>query len=233
MLGCTVPGALMGEIEEFIVGSDVACSDGPCGVLSRVIIDPIADAVAYLDVESKHRRHHGHLVPVSLVAAATAKEIRLTCSKAEFDALEPAQEKEFLPGVEGQSGYSPAQALRLPYFRQSGVGLAMPESPPTIPENAFVSSGVTYDKLPLGDVDVRRGEHVEATDGPIGKVKGLVIDPSDEQVTHILLDEGHLWGEKTVGIPISAVKRLGEVIRLTLSQDEIRELPPIDVEHPV
>lgn len=63
-------------------------------------------------------------------------------------------------------------------------------------------------------------------------VKGLVIDPSDHHVTHILLDEGRLWGEKTVAIPISAVKRLGEVIRVTLSQDEIRELPPVDVEHP-
>lgn len=223
----------MGEIEEFIVGSDVACSDGRCGVLSRVIIDPIADAIAYLDVESRHRRHSGRLVPISLVATAAAKEIRLKCSKAEFEALGPAQENEFLPGVEGQAGYSPTEALRLPYFRQSGLGLAMPESPPTIPESAYMSSGVTYDKLPLGDVDVRRGEHVEATDGPIGKVKGLVIDPSDEQVTHILLDEGHLWGEKTVAIPISATNRLGEVIRLTLSQDEIRELPAIDVEHPV
>jgi hypothetical protein len=223
----------MGEIEEFIVGSDVACSDGRCGVLSRVIIDPIADAIAYLDVESRHRRQHGRLVPISLVATAAAQEIRLKCSKAEFEALGPAQANEFLPGVEGQSGYSPTEALRLPYFRQSGLGLAMPESPPTIPENAFVSSGVTYDKLPLGDVDVRRGEHVEATDGPIGKVKGLVIDPSDEHVTHILLDEGHLWGKKTVAIPISATKRLGEVIRLTLSKDEIGQLPGVDVEHPV
>jgi hypothetical protein len=223
----------MGEIEEFIVGSEVACSDGPCGVLSRVVIDPIADAIAYLDVESKYRRHHGHLVPISLVATATAKKIRLKCAKAEFEALEPAEENEFLPGVEGQAGYSPTEALRLPYFRQSGLGLAMPESPPSVPESAYMSSGVTYDKLPLGDVDVRRGEHVEATDGPIGKVKGLVIDPSNEHVTHILLDEGHLWGKKTVAIPISATKRLGEVIRLSLSKDEIGQLPAVDVEHPV
>src|ERR1700759_4467266 len=98
--GCTVDAALMGEIEEFIVGSDVACRDGPCGVLSRVVIDPIADAVACLDVEAKNPRHHGHLVPISLVATATAKEIRLKSRKASFEELEPAQENEFLPGVE-------------------------------------------------------------------------------------------------------------------------------------
>lgn len=38
---------------------------------------------------------------------------------------------------------------------------------------------VTFAKLPLGDVDVRRGDYVAASDGPIGQVKGLVIDPSD------------------------------------------------------
>ena len=34
------------------------------------------------------------------------------------------------------------------------------------------------------------GEHVFATDGAIGRVQGLVIDPSDHCVTHVLLDEG-------------------------------------------
>src|ERR1039458_7799183 len=116
----------MGEIEEFIIGSDVACSDGPCGVLSRVVVDPIANAIAYLNVEPKHRRHGGHLVPISLVASATAKEIRLKCSKAELEALEPAEENEFLPGVGGQSGYASGQAVWLAYHRRAGFGRAMP-----------------------------------------------------------------------------------------------------------
>jgi hypothetical protein len=55
---------------------------------------------------------------------------------------------------------------------------------------------VVYDKVPLNEVEVRRGEHVHATDGDIGRVQGLVIDPSDHHVTHVLLQEGHLWGRK-------------------------------------
>src|ERR1039458_9260666 len=94
----------MGAAEEFSIGSDVGCCDGRCGVLSRVVVDPIADAIAYLDVESKHGRHGGHLVPISLVATATAKEIRLKCSKAEFEALEPAEENEFPARSRGTVG---------------------------------------------------------------------------------------------------------------------------------
>ena len=214
----------MGELEEFVVGNDVACSDGACGVLARVVVDPIANAIAYLDVESKHRGHGGHLVPMSLVDSGGAKAIRLKSSKAEFEALEPTEETEFLPGVGGQSGNTPA--LWLPYFTRAGHGVVMPGSALMAGDKGLGSNEVTFAKLPLGDVDVRRGEHVAATDGPIGQVKGLVIDPSDHHVTHILLDEGHLWGEKSVAIPISAVKRLGEVIRVTFSRDEIRELRP-------
>ena len=68
-----------------------------------------------------------------------------------------------------------------------------------------VSPPVTFDTVPLGEVAVRRGEQVHATDGPIGHVQGLVIDAGTHHVTHVLLQEGHLWGRKEVAIPISAV----------------------------
>ena len=70
-----------------------------------------------------------------------------------------------------------------------------------------------HDSVPLGDVEIRRGDHVHATDGTIGKVHGLIIDPRDHNVTHFLLEEGHLWGHKTVAIPITAVDRLDDGVR--------------------
>jgi sporulation protein YlmC with PRC-barrel domain len=89
----------------------------------------------------------------------------------------------------------------------------------------------TYDRVPVGEVEVRRGEHVHATDGAIGRVQGLVIDPSDHHVTHVLLEEGHLWGQKGVAIPISAVTGVEDGVRLNLTRDEVRDLPPIDLDH--
>jgi hypothetical protein len=44
-------------------------------------------------------------------------------------------------------------------------------------------------------------------------------------VTHILLDEGHLWGKRQVAIPIGAVADFSDGVRLSLTKDEVRDLP--------
>jgi len=93
---------------------------------------------------------------------------------------------------------------------------------------AGFSPTVTYDRVPLGEVEVQRGDRVEATDGSIGRIHGLVVDPHDHQVTHVLLQEGHLWGRKDVAIPIKAVSRVGDTIRLNISKQEVQDLPPVD-----
>jgi hypothetical protein len=81
-------------------------------------------------------------------------------------------------------------------------------------------------------VQVRRGDHVHATDGEIGKVQGLVVDPGDHHVTHVLLDEGHLWGKRRVAIPIGAVTGVVDGVWLSLAKDEVRDLPSVDLDDP-
>ena len=110
--------------------------------------------------------------------------------------LEDAEETRFLEGANGQWGYSHREMLSLPYF---GLGVG------TLGVGGMGLGGlgmgalaqeVNYDRFPTGQVEIRRGEHVHATDGPIGRVQGLVVDPSDHHVTHVLLEEGHLWGRR-------------------------------------
>jgi sporulation protein YlmC with PRC-barrel domain len=89
----------------------------------------------------------------------------------------------------------------------------------------------THDTVPMGEVDVRRGEPVFATDGEIGKIQGLVIDPGSHHVTHVLLEEGHLWGRKEVAIPIGSITRVGDIVRLTIDKQQVQDLPPADIDH--
>jgi sporulation protein YlmC with PRC-barrel domain len=230
----------MSGATEFIIGSKVACSDGACGDLRRVVIDPVARAITHLVVEPRHLRGQGRLVPIERVAS-TGTEIRLLCTKAQFGVLEEAEETEFLPGASRDWGYEQDQMLSLPYFRLGSMGIAgvvgVGAGGMGVPHMDAAGMGVhtraiSTDRVPAGEVDVRRGEHVHATDGAIGRVRGLVIDPNDHHVTHVLLDEGHLWGQKRVAIPIGAVTRVDDGVRLNLTKDEVRDLPPVDVDHP-
>lgn len=214
------------EGTEFTIGSEVSCSDGACGELRRVVVDPVARALTHLVVEEKHRQGTGRLVPIDLVSPSGA-EIHLHCTMAQFEALEDAEETRFLPGARGQWGYGQDQMLSQPYYglgmggmgMMGGMGVGMNPGPQPI----------TSDRVPAGEVEVRSGEHVHATDGPIGKVQGLVVDPSDHHVTHVLLDEGHLWGKKRVAIPIGAVTGVEGGVGLNLTKDEVRDLPPVDL----
>ena len=145
---------------------------------------------------------------------------------AEFETLDPAEETQFVPGTRGYAAFGPEQVLSWPWLepgRERGV------DGDTV---SGVSETVTYDTIPAGEVEVRRGDRVHATDGEIGQVEGLVIDPRSHHVTHVLLQEGHLWGRKEVAIPISAVTGVDDGIQLSITKQEVQDLPPVDIDHP-
>jgi sporulation protein YlmC with PRC-barrel domain len=204
----------------FTIGVDASCTDGVCGEVSRVIVNPVARAVTHLVVEPKHRHDCGRLVPLDLIDDTT-DEIRLRCTLADFENLDPAEETQFLPGTPGYPGYDPEQVAFMPYYG-TGMGMA----------GAYAPMTVTYDTVPLDEVEVRRGEHVHATDGHIGRVQGLVIDANNHHVTHVLLQEGHLWGRKEVAIPIRAVIGVDDGIQLNITKQQVQDLPPVDIHHP-
>ena len=220
----------MSETTQFTIGSDVSCSDGTCGELRRVVVDPVARALTHLVVEVKHRQGMGHLVPIDLVSSSGA-EIHLRCTVAQFEALENAEETQFLPGASGQWGYGQDQMLSQPYYGlgMGGMGMGGAGMGGMGMGGGRGPQPITVDRIPVGEVEVRRGEHVYATDGPIGRVQGLVVDPSDHHVTHVLLDEGHLWGKKRVAIPIGAVTGVDDGVALNLTRDEVGDLPPVDL----
>lgn len=217
----------------YVIGGEVSCADGVCGRLSWVVIDPMGPELTHLVVEPDGDPDHARLVPVTLVDrdGADAGGIRLRCGAAGFAQLEPAVQTEFLPGNEGRFGYPADQNYLLPYFALGPAGGAVPAAP----IGPFAAAGldgpqtVTYDRVPSGEVQVKRNQPVHATDGEIGRVQGLVVDPRDRQVTHVLLQEGHLWGKKQVALPIHHVTDVRQGVRLDLTKDEVRDLPPVDL----
>ena len=73
---------------------------------------------------------------------------------------------------------------------------------------------------------MRGGGHVHATDGNIGQIQGLVIDSGSHHITHVFLQEGHVFGGKVVAIPISAVTGVNESgIQLSITRQQMKDLP--------
>jgi len=192
----------MAETTEFTIGADATCTDGICGEVSCVVVDTAARAVTHLAVEPKHVQGRARLVPLDLIDTTTG-EVRLRCTRAEFDKLDLAEEIELWPG---------------------GINAD--------PSFAVAPGVVTHDTAPVGEVTVHRGVHVHATDGEIGRVQALVIDSRDHQVTRVLLQEGHFWGRKEVAIPIAAVASFDNGIQLNITKQQVEDLPPVEVHHP-
>jgi hypothetical protein len=140
------------------------------------------------------------------VAGVEDKVIRLSCTTKEFEHLDAAEDIELL---------SSADLIAT----QQAIGIALPTGHHSKPRLS--------DVVPTGEVAVRRGDAVHCKDGWIGSVDGLVIDPASEHVTHVILQEGHLWGSKHVAIPIGDANRVENEIRVDLTKKEIEALPPV------
>jgi sporulation protein YlmC with PRC-barrel domain len=200
------------KAETFKVGAHVDATDGRCGKLISVIFDPVADVLTHLVVQPRPDEELPRMVPVDLVVGAGDDVIRLSCNMQRFEQLDDAVDLQFLPASKGFDAGAGAR----PYY---SMGLPLGHHPPPM-------SSV---RVPLGEVAIRRGDAVHAKDGTIGKVEGLVIDPADHHVTHVLLQEGHLWGRKQVAIPIGAANREEDALRVDLTKAEIEALPPVDL----
>ena len=193
-----------GDGERFTIGGHVEATDGRCGHLTRVIVDPVAEALTHLVVAPGRHEELARLVPVDLVVSVEDDLIRLDCTKKQFEQLDPAEDVRFL-GAD-----APPAAI-------GGLGMPLGHHP----------KPMFSDRVPAGEVEIHRGDSVHARDGWIGAVQGLVIDPVDHHVTHVILQEGHVWGRRQVAIPIGAANRVGEEIRVDLTKDEIEALPPV------
>jgi hypothetical protein len=77
-------------------------------------------------------------------------------------------------------------------------------------------------------VEERRGDHVRAADGDVGQLHAVRVDPGSGQLTHLLVREGHVWIRKDVAVPVEAVTGFDGGIRLSLTRQQVKDLPPAE-----
>jgi sporulation protein YlmC with PRC-barrel domain len=207
---------------EIALNVQVECSDGVCGRSVYVLVNPVSDHVSHLVVKEDESPNTMVLVPVGFVDEATTDTIRLRCSKAEFEKMQPfiktmVIEEKVPSGRFGATlGLTAMGAFNyyLPYV--------------TIEKTVHVAA--EEQQIPPGELAVNRGTRVEATDGYVGHVDEFVVNPKNGHLSHFVMREGHLWGKKDVIIPLSDMDKIhDDTVFLKLDKHQIEALPTYPV----
>ncbi|MCB8981431.1 MAG: PRC-barrel domain-containing protein [Ardenticatenaceae bacterium] len=194
---------------------EVTCSDEQvCGRSDCVLRNPVTKEITHLVVRTEGFIHQKQMVPVDLIVESTPHKIVLRCSQKELAHLKPFTHVEYLDAY-GEEYLSepeitgPGAVYMWPYGMAENGPMAVP-----------------IEDIPQGELGIHRGAAVEATDGRIGHVDEFLVNPENSHITHLVLREGHLWGQKDVTIPISDIKRLGEdVVYLNVNKHAIAQMP--------
>lgn len=203
------------------IGNPVNCSDGSCGTVARILVDPSLSSITHLAVGS--HRSGGRLVPFEY-AMLTVAGVELKCTKAEFDAFLSDQDRALASDVADTFADTdlPPRSLGVTLMIDAGliapVGIAGPPRPKPPPKAS------TFDRVPTGEEELKPDEQVRATDGSIGRVGGLALDTATDRITHLLVETGHLLGKREIAIPIGDVDHIGVAISVGLTKQQIHDL---------
>jgi sporulation protein YlmC with PRC-barrel domain len=195
--------------------ANVQCSDGACGQATNVIINPVTRQVTHIVVQDKSLPDNPtRMVPVDKVASTTQDQVRLSCTRDEVaNHMQPFIVTQYIQ----ESGSGQAYASGEAYYAQYVI-------------NDTAYDSVQEENIPLGELAVTCGMHIKATDGVVGKLDELVLDPKSGDITHVQMREGHLWGKKDVAIPVSAIEFVDEdTVYLKIDKKAVKTLPAVPV----
>ncbi|MGN6379647.1 MAG: hypothetical protein ACTHNU_11900 [Gaiellales bacterium] len=205
------------------LGIKVSCSDGPFGSLGDVVIDPVKKRVTHLVVEPSGELGLARLVPIDLADGGGEKEgITLRCSSQAVGEFPTVHEAAYIRTTEFPLGdpdwdVGVQDVLAMPYYSSGDLGVytGLDESP----------IEVAYDRVPKGEVEIRRKSVVMSADEHhLGEVEAFLTE--GDEITHLVLESGHLWGKRDITIPIGAVDKVDtDSVTLRLSRDEVGDLP--------
>ncbi|MEJ2749429.1 MAG: PRC-barrel domain-containing protein [Anaerolineae bacterium] len=195
---------------------DVYGPNGPIGHSTHIVLNPITEEVTHVVIRENSNNHTERLVPVEEIQETDTDMIRLTCDDAGLSQMETFERIEFIPTtIPYVEASAPVDGYGWPYVVANQ-------------ETRFVK--IVRQQIPPYERDLRRGAHVHARDGRIGQIDEVVVDPETMHLTHLVLREGHLWGQKDVMIPVDEIETIEENnIYLKLDKQSVEALPTFPV----
>lgn len=193
------------------INAEVQCVDGPGGKSTYVVIDPATWQVTHVVVETSTLLRSEHVVPVNLIRQSTPDKIELRSTQAELAALPRFAGPNDRKGEGTQNNAGAGQWVYAP---------AAAEGEDALP--------VEFKDLPAGALALRRGAAVEATDGGVGTVADLVVDPVTSHITHVIVHQGTLFNPRRVTIDADQIDHVSDhAIYLKMDRHAVDLLPDV------
>jgi sporulation protein YlmC with PRC-barrel domain len=215
------------------IGMEVMSGDDVWGKVRDVVVDRSRTKVTHLVVEPRGRHTTDKLVPIDRFSEAGPGVLAVSGDAGELDQAFGVDESDYVPVDERPSlgeGWN-VDATRIlapadfPYIEAvAGQGA---EPYPVSPSDPLTTVDQA-DLLRDNRAEIRRSSEVWSSDGTVvGRVEGFVLDDA-HNVTHVVLEHGHLWGRREICIPSSGVKQVNsDWIDLSLTKDQVGALPEV------
>ena len=198
------------------IGATVRCQDGACGRLDKVVIDVHTQRITDLVVKKGLLLSTDRVIPIDKVEHADAEEVRLSLSAGELAEYPEYREIEYTePSPGAQAG-----AYDRGEVRCYNATYTYACDTPVVPSVRHrIHPGLDADRAV-----VERGTRVLNEHGEVARVDHVLVDPEEDEVTHLVLRRGLI--PRYYILPIDQVDQLGtDVITISLSVDQIEALP--------
>lgn len=201
-------------MSEIPLKAGVQCTDGPCGTSTNVILNPVTHKVTHVALtDDKLSDNPTRLVPIAKIANTTPTQITLDCTRDEVAHMNPFVVTQFIQETGSGTAYASGDAYTSQYvFNDTGY------------------DSVQEEEVPQGELALYSGMTIQASDGKVGKLDELVLDPKSGEITHLQMREGHLWGKKDVAVPLADVDVTGgDTVYLKIDKEAVKALPAVPV----
>ncbi|GMQ79198.1 MAG: hypothetical protein BMS9Abin02_1759 [Anaerolineae bacterium] len=198
---------------------DVNCADGPAGRSTTIILNPISSEVTHVVVKAGRNEF---MVPLDLIVESTPSKIQLRCTKEELSKLDLYVKMQFM----GRENLNTEFELWMD-SAESGANWW----PYTQIDDQHMDTYNLVEQVPHHELAIHRGSKVRASDGHIGQVDEFIVNPANNQISHLILVERHLFGRREVTIPIDQIEQIDQdIVYLKIEKKAVRALPDVPLD---
>ncbi len=193
--------------------AQVRCADGPAGFCSHIIVNSHELRVTHLVIQANLDSETKKLAPLGSISRTDGDGIKLDCTRNELSLLDDFVKETRMP-------------VEVPDYRDSATALLVGDQIPTNTVMAVLTEqNISPDELAL-DSTIR----VEATDGLVGLMDGLEVEPESGRITWLVMRKGHPESQINIAIPAAEIDYLeSKAAFLKLDKYGIAALPVVPV----